>query len=242
MDSSKTISDKFSNKNNIIIVLLFVILILLFGYNFVYSITGSLKYVIDLFYYSVVQILNSFGYVSGNVIDKSSEVVSNTSKTGIDLIDGAIHSIGNLLISFSNENKVDLEKVKQQSKKAEEKREEKQERKEIAHPTGFKCPDCSPVLNCPEHRKESMSVLSSSSYSQPIPTPDNSTNPIQNPITASKNSWCLVGEYQSKRGCISVNDDSKCMSGQIFPDQQACLNPTLSNNMSQLNLLKGIPE
>lgn len=241
MDSPKMTSDKFSNKNVIIIILLFTILVLLFGYNFVYSVSGWLKNVIDFFYYSVVQILNSFGYVTGNIIDKSSDVVSNSSKTGIDLIDGAIHSIGNLLISFSNENKVDLEKVKQQGKKAEEKKDTKPVSGSSSS-GAFKCPDCSPVLNCPEHKKESMSGLSLSPYASTVAQPDSTTNPIQNPIASSKVSWCLVGEYQSTRGCISVDDDSKCMSGQIFPDQQTCLNPTLSNNMSQLKLLKGIPE
>ena len=60
------------------------------------------------------------------------------------------------------------------------------------------------------------------------PVPDASVDPIQKPITAGKVNWCLVGEYQGKRGCIEVDDDSKCMSGQVFPSQNMCLNPTRS--------------
>ena len=63
--------------------------------------------------------------------------------------------------------------------------------------------------------------------------PDKSSNPIQNPISSTKTSWCLVGEYQGKRGCIEIGDQDKCLSGQVFPQQKMCLNPTLSNNMQQ---------
>ena len=42
--------------------------------------------------------------------------------------------------------------------------------------------------------------------------------------------YCLVGEYHNKRGCIEVADGDKCMSGQVFPSQQLCLNPTLTQN------------
>ena len=62
----------------------------------------------------------------------------------------------------------------------------------------------------------------------PEPTPDNSTNPIQKPISSDKSNWCLVGEFQNKRGCVAVTESDKCLSGQIFPHQAMCLNPTLT--------------
>jgi len=58
------------------------------------------------------------------------------------------------------------------------------------------------------------------------PTPDSSENTIQKPITADKTNWCLVGEYQNKRGCIEISESDKCFSGQVFPSQKMCLNPT----------------
>lgn len=66
---------------------------------------------------------------------------------------------------------------------------------------------------------------SSSAYTYKEPTPSTSGNPVQKPITANKTNWCLVGEYDGKRGCIEVGDQDKCMSGQIFPSQVACMNP-----------------
>jgi hypothetical protein len=63
------------------------------------------------------------------------------------------------------------------------------------------------------------------------PSPNASENPIQKPISSNKNTWCLVGEYQEKRGCISIDEHDKCLSGQVFPSQQMCLNPNLSANV-----------
>jgi len=63
------------------------------------------------------------------------------------------------------------------------------------------------------------------------PKPDKTTNPIQKPITSAKTQWCLVGEYEGRRGCIEITDQDKCLSGQVFPTQKMCLNPTYTNNM-----------
>lgn len=60
------------------------------------------------------------------------------------------------------------------------------------------------------------------------PEHDSTANPIQNPISKGKGGWCLIGEVSDRRGCISVSDHAKCMSGQVFPTQKMCLNPTFS--------------
>lgn len=57
------------------------------------------------------------------------------------------------------------------------------------------------------------------------PEVDVASASIQKPITSSKAAWCLVCEYHGKRGCVEVEDSSKCMSGQVFPNQKLCLNP-----------------
>lgn len=62
------------------------------------------------------------------------------------------------------------------------------------------------------------------------PEADSATNPIQKPITSNKAGWCLVGEYEGRRGCIQVGQEDKCLSGQVYPNQKMCLNPTLTQN------------
>jgi hypothetical protein len=58
--------------------------------------------------------------------------------------------------------------------------------------------------------------------------PDHANSPIQE--SPSKMQWCLVGEYEGRRGCIEIGESDKCLSGQVFPNQKMCLNPTYSQN------------
>jgi hypothetical protein len=39
--------------------------------------------------------------------------------------------------------------------------------------------------------------------------------------------WCFIGEDRGFRSCALVNEDDKCMSGDIFPSQELCINPNL---------------
>lgn len=58
--------------------------------------------------------------------------------------------------------------------------------------------------------------------------PDQANSRIQE--SPSKVQWCLVGEYEGRRGCIEIGESDKCLSGQVFPNQKMCLNPTYSQN------------
>ena len=44
---------------------------------------------------------------------------------------------------------------------------------------------------------------------------------------SGKSGWCFVGEDRGFRSCALVNEDDKCMSGDIFPSQELCINPNL---------------
>lgn len=39
--------------------------------------------------------------------------------------------------------------------------------------------------------------------------------------------WCYVGEYNNNRSCRAVVDGDTCMSGNIFPSRDVCINPNL---------------
>ncbi len=45
--------------------------------------------------------------------------------------------------------------------------------------------------------------------------------------TTSKVGWCYIGEDRGYRSCAQVGANDKCMSGEIFPSQEICVNPTL---------------
>lgn len=173
----------FSNKNSLIIVLLGLLVLSILGINLLTMADNILKLL-----YAIIQPITSLIFRgSGILINASTDIITDTTKKGIDVAGGTFHDVGDLL------------------KKAGE--------------TNGSTLDTS--INVSTIKKEE-------------PKPDNTENPIQKPIVAAKTNWCLVGEYQGRRGCIEISEHDKCLSGQVFPDQKACLNPTLTNNMNNL--------
>jgi hypothetical protein len=45
--------------------------------------------------------------------------------------------------------------------------------------------------------------------------------------SAGKAGWCFVGEDRGFRSCAQVGVNDDCMSGDIFPNQELCINPNL---------------
>jgi hypothetical protein len=175
----ETSSSGDSSKNILIIVLLVILILSLLGINIFTIIGNVVQYFINIFNPVVSKGLSDLGYASGNVIDKSSDILADTSKTGIDILNGTFQSIADLLVKASGQG----DNINQ--------------------------PPTSPPSS---------------------PEPASSTNPIV--AAKNKSQWCLVGEYNGSRGCISVSEHDKCLSGQVFPNQKVCLNPNLTQNAS----------
>jgi len=198
MDNSSTMSStpppNFDTYKNVLIGVLVVLLILSFlGINLLDMISDIIKYIVNLFEPIVSQLLSLLGYTAGNVLNKTADIVSDTGKVTLDIAEGTVQNVGNLMIKASKNN-----------------------------------------LN-PNTRAKLEQTLEddidnnylNTNYS--MPENDVTENPIQNPISSSKKGWCLVGEYNNKRGCVEVTEQDKCMSGQIFPSQQICLNANMQN-------------
>lgn len=177
-------SSLFSGKNGLIIVLVALLVLSLLGINLLTIADNFIKFLARL----LSPLISQLFYTTGEVIHKSTDVVTDTTKTGIDIAGGTFHDVGDLFKKAGeggNDFKLDTSIHTSNKKKNE-------------------------------------------------PSPDNTENPIQKPISAGKTHWCLVGEYQGRRGCIEIGEHDKCLSGQVFPDQKACLNPTHTNNMNNL--------
>ena len=191
-------SNMFSGKNFVILLLSALLILSFLGINLLTSMGNIIETINNVFGPLFTQILSVFGYTAGTVIDKSTDIVTNVAKSGIDLAGDTVQSAAELLKDASREH-VDVDAVNQ-------------------------------LDNSFKYGKTGKldSAINKSKYGGQQPIPDASDDSIQKPITSGKVNWCLVGEYQGKRGCIEVDDDSKCMSGQTFPSQNTCLNPTRS--------------
>ena len=191
-------------KNIIIVVLLITLVLSLLGIN-ILIITGNLlQSIVNFLYPFFSSALATLGYTTGSVINAGSNVVTNVAKTSLDIANGAIHNATNVLINASTGN---------------------------GAVSGISLPNLSqqiPVQQPLEKSIQTQSVRSNQIF-QPVPSP--SSMPIQNPISSSKTSYCLVGEFQEKRGCIEVGENDLCMSGQLFSSRELCMNPTLTPNL-----------
>ena len=46
-------------------------------------------------------------------------------------------------------------------------------------------------------------------------------------VHGGKAGWCYIGEDKGHSSCSKVGDNDKCMSGDIFPTNELCVNPNL---------------
>jgi hypothetical protein len=172
--------------NRTIIIVLLVLLSLSFlGINILTILGDLIKTIVSILGPLVSQILSIFGYTTGSILNKTADVVGDVAKTGVDIAEGSVQSVGTILKDASR-----------------------------THVDSKATNSLDNVLNV---------SIAQSAAGQPAPTPGE--NPIQKPISSGKSGWCLVGEYEGKRGCISVNDYDKCLSGQVYPTQDQCLLP-----------------
>lgn len=63
--------------------------------------------------------------------------------------------------------------------------------------------------------------------SEPGYSPDDSYSSVQMSKSSSKSGWCFIGEDRGFRSCSQLGSNDKCMSGDIFPSQEICVNPSL---------------
>jgi len=183
--SSSSSNTTFGINNQIIIIVLLVVLgLTLLGINVFLMLGDLLDAIIRAFGPIIKQILSIFGYTTGSVITKSADVAGDVLKTGVDVAEGSLISVGTMLKDASR---------------------------------GNVNPDATSSLD---------SVLNNDVNAYPMAAePSTTTNPIQRPITAKKGGWCLVGEYEGKRGCISVSESDKCLSGKLYSSKAECAKP-----------------
>ena len=210
--SPSTSNTSFFGNNTVAIVLVILLVfpaigltILSFLGNTYTGITTNSQPVITGF-------LKLLGYSTGTVINQTADVAGDAAKIGVDILEGSVHNVGNLVQGKTGDyptSKDDI--IHQNSLDAKiQKKIDAALSQKLIQTTGN-------------------TVSTTGGYRNPADAkPDHSDNKIQNPISASKAGWCLTGEYQNKRGCVSVSESDQCLSGQIFPSKEMCLNPTLT--------------
>jgi hypothetical protein len=218
------IGNYISQQNTITIILVVLLIFSLLGTNFllgfmnilqtlfgaigslVQSIVGVIQVFIVSLYTLILRVFNIARNALGNLLNRSADIASDTVKSGVDVAEVTVNAVGDLLIN----NDFSLPKS----------------------PPSSSIPS-SPLAAFPSVSFDSLLNNPLTNYfgSKSAPAPSTSSSPIQQPISASKTSWCLVGEDQGQRGCIEIQYGDKCLSGQIYPSQQDCLRIRPTDNI-----------
>lgn len=163
-----------SGKNYLIIFLIVLTIFSLLGINLLVGAGESMQTVLDKILPSIYKILAALGFATGTIINTTTDVAADGARAGVDVVEGSIQSVGNMLQKASSGN-----------------------------------------LNLNIGKPSELGPVKS----------DKSSSTIQNTISNKKSSgkWCLVGEYEGKRGCVNIEDSDVCMSQKIFDSNDECV-------------------
>jgi hypothetical protein len=182
---------------------LLIILILTFlGFNiFVYLAKGTEQ--LNNIFGPIVNFISSFfGKVTGQIIDVSAEGGKAVVNTGAGAIDTGLTAIQNV----TPNNNITPNKA------------------------NTSVPSVPVTQNQPDVMSNNTlnKALNTSQNKQPSNTDyqaDEASSSIQS--GPPKSGWCYIGEDRGFRTCAEVGVNDKCMSGDIFPSQEICVNPNL---------------
>ena len=197
-------SDK--SKNLLFYILVLIILLTFLGKPLIDTIQNYFIYLNNLLEDKIKEIVSTFGYTTGTIINSSSEIVSQSSKDGIDIINNAMEEssmkdITSKIKTFTN-NGIDITN-------------------DSSHSLGNKLRNLNED-NLDINVKKSVNN-NFNKFIKPV-SDDMSGSSIQNNNSDGEKGWCLVNKYENGNKCVAINDHNKCMSGQIFPSQKMCIN------------------
>jgi hypothetical protein len=83
------------------------------------------------------------------------------------------------------------------------------------------------IVNNIDNSSSTKSIQPSKYKSKPVVVPEAVDDSSTKMNPKSKSGYCYIGEDRGFRSCIEVGEGDICMSGDIFPSEAICINPTL---------------
>lgn len=218
IDASPKISQSNSNdgyfstsgNTNYTRIGMIVVILLFLGVNLFSYLGDFLQIIKEALAPLLKTILESLGYVVTETTKDVTQIAASGAKLGIDVAAGTVESGINVI-----QGQLDLEQGANQG----------QGQGQGQGQTG-QFP--SQPNNMPKQNLLSASLssaLADAEYNSE-PMPDDSMSSTQR-LGPGKSGYCYIGEDRGFRSCTAVRDGDVCMSGDIFPSQSLCVNPSL---------------
>ena len=188
-----------SKKSNYILYALLVILLAILGIN-IFAYLGMLS---DTIIHLFRPVIADIAYYGSEAVKTTIDTSAEGSKLGIDVAAGTLTSaidLGQKAASSSNQDD-DLEETVINDHNLKQSINKKKVKKNNG--------------SNEQERKETTVM------------PDNIDSQLQQAKPSKKAGYCYIGEDRGFRSCIKVSEQDTCMSGNIFPSKNICINPSL---------------
>lgn len=203
---------------------LIVILILAFlGINVFSYLASGTKETVSIFGNIFAPILNLLGYETLETTKQTIQTSATGTKTGVDVVanttTSAINTIENTATSAINtiENRANTNIRGNNASSSLSINN--------AQPVQNKMQMEKQINELDEFQQDHLQKALDDSSRPSEVRPDDSLSSIQK--QTSKAGWCFIGEDRGFRTCTEIGVNDQCMSGDVFPSQEICMNPNL---------------
>ena len=191
-----------NGKSSYIRIGLIVTILLFLGVNIFSYLGNFLQHIKEFFAPFFKNILESLGYVVTESTKDVTMLTAEGAKLGIDVAAGTIESGIDVIqgqLDIENPNKY---------------RDQQQSGQQQQSQSPFK------------ELSASLSSALADAEEKAEPLPDDAMSSTQR-SSSGKAGYCYIGEDRGFRSCIEVKEWDTCMSGEIFPSNAICVNPSL---------------
>lgn len=196
----------FTWQNWAIIVLVILLFFSFLGINLLSVLGNTLQKFGEVIIPFIERVLNIMGFSLGSLLNFTGDFVEDVGTKSLDLVNDGIHGVTGVFMNDPN-YKRDIQDG-------------------TNNLLGGNPPPLAPVQNPALDKPLQQGSAEVAASKQTEVAPSSAASPVQTSIPATnKTSWCLAGEYNERRGCVAIDQNTRCMSGQVFPTQNACLNP-----------------
>jgi hypothetical protein len=220
-----TTSSSFFSQTSIMTWIIIIIILAILGFNvFFYLAKGTqtfsdifgptIKYITGLFASTTALITKQVVTGSATGTKAGVDIVANATTGTINAIENKARANNNNNTSSNTSNTVTGQQTMNASKNAQPIQDQLRMEKQINELEDLQ-------------EQNLQKALDDSKSSNSGPRPDDSLSRIQASNGSGKAGWCFIGEDRGFRTCSQIGENDKCMSGDIFPSQEICMNPNL---------------
>ena len=219
MSSSSSSDGYFSTngKTSYTRIGLIVVILLFLGVNLFSYLGDFLQIVKEALAPLLKNILESLGYVVTETTKDVAQLSAEGAKLGIDVAAGTVESGINVI-----QGQLDIEQGSSSSSSSSSSGNTNRQ----GHGQAQSQSQAQGKSKAIDSISNSLSSALADAEYNSEPMPDDSMSSTQR-SGPSKSGYCYIGEDRGFRSCIQVKDSDMCMSGDIFPSQDICVNPSL---------------